>query len=487
LSAQASPRRAGAASRSGRRQACRRCRALEKENEGLRREVRKLRAQNRRLERQLERTLRAGKRQAAPFSKGKPKSQPRRPGRRPGADYGPRARRPVPSQVDEILEVPLPGRCPECGGPVEPGDVSEQYQTEIPPVRPHVTCFRIHRGKCSRCGKTVRGRHPRQTSDAVGAAASQLGPRAVALAAQLNKGLGLSFDKCSDLYATAFGFQVSRSGLCQALHRLAGAAEPTYDALVASLRAAPVVSPDETGWKVGGELVWLWAFATPDLSVYAIQDGRGFEQAASVLGTDFAGTLIRDGWAPYRRFADARHQSCLAHLLRRAHELIDAAQAGAARFPHAVRRILQKGLDLRDRYLSGKVSPHGLVVATGRLEAEMDRLLQWNVAYPPNVRFLNHLVREQAYLFTFLHNPVAVEATNWWSEQAIRPAVVTRKVCGGNRTWLGALTQQVLGSVHATARKQGLSPIDVFAELYCSPRPLVIPLIGIAPPQLQPP
>jgi len=487
LSAPPSPRRAGAAFRNGRRRTCRRCRALEQDNEALRLEVRKLKAQNRCLERQLERTLRAGKRQAAPFSKGEPKSRPRRPGRRPGADYGPRARRPVPSQVDEILEVPLPERCPGCGGPVEPGEVSEQYQTEIPPLRPHVTCFRIHRGTCSRCGRAVRGRHSRQTSDAVGAAASQLGPRAVALAAQLNKGLGLSFDKCSDLYATAFGLQVSRSGLCQALHRLAGAAEPTYDALVAALRAAPVVSPDETGWKVGGELVWLWAFATPDLSVYAIQDGRGFEQAAGVLGADFAGTLIRDGWAPYRRFHEASHQSCLAHLLRRSHELIDAALAGAARFPHAVRRILQKGLDLRDRYLSGGVSAHGLAVATGRLEAQMDRLLQCNVAYPPNVRFLNHLVREQPYLFTFLHDPVAVEATNWWSEQAIRPAVVTRKVSGGNRTWPGALTQQVLASVHATARKQGLSPIEAFAELYCSPEPLVIPFPGIAPPQLQPP
>ena len=79
------------------------------------------------------------------------------------------------------------------------------------------------------------------------------------------------------------------------------------------MREAPVVSPDETGWKVGGELQWLWVFATPDLTVYAIQDGRGFEQATRVLGPDYDGVLIRDGWAPYRRFEEARHQSCVAH------------------------------------------------------------------------------------------------------------------------------------------------------------------------------
>ena len=66
---------------------------------------------------------------------------------------------------------------------------------------------------------------------------------------------------------------------------------------------------------------WLWAFATPQTTVYAIRSGRGFDDAATVLGTDFAGVLVRDGWAPYRRFTHALHQSCLAHLIRRARQL----------------------------------------------------------------------------------------------------------------------------------------------------------------------
>jgi transposase len=404
-----------------------------------------------------------------------------------GADYGVPARRRAPEQVDEIVEVPLPDVCRDCGGTVEPGSVTDPYQTDIPPVRPHVTHFRIHLGTCSGCGKAVRGRHPRQTSDAVGAAGSQLGPRAVALAAHLNKGLGLSFDKCTVLYDTAFGLEVSRSGLSQALDRLADAAEPTYQGLIQSLHEAPVVSPDETGWKVGGELQWLWAFATPDLTVYTIQDGRGFKQATRILAPDYDGVLIRDGWAPYRRFEEAHHQSCLAHLLRRCRRLIDDAVAGAARFPHAVRRLLLEGLTLRDRFRAEEISPHGLAVLTGKLEAKMHRLLQWNVQVPANRRFINHLTTEQPYLFTFLHN-LDVEATNWWSEHAIRPAVVTRKVTGGNRTWAGALTQEVLASVLATSRKQGLSPYDVLRDIYCSPKPLVIDFKPPPPPpQLQPP
>jgi transposase len=62
--------------------------------------------------------------------------------------------------------------------------VEEQYQTEI--VRTtSVTWFRVYVGDCTAYGTRVQGRHPRQTSDALGAAASQLGPDAVSLATVL--------------------------------------------------------------------------------------------------------------------------------------------------------------------------------------------------------------------------------------------------------------------------------------------------------------
>ena len=83
---------------------CPRVRALEAEVAALRRKVDEL--------------MRAGKRQAAPFSKGEPKPDPKRPGRKPGKDYGRRAHRPRPRRVDEDYDVPLPPACthPGCGG-----------------------------------------------------------------------------------------------------------------------------------------------------------------------------------------------------------------------------------------------------------------------------------------------------------------------------------------------------------------------------------
>ena len=101
------------------------------------------------------------------------------------------------------------------------------------------------------------------------------------------------------------------------LHRAARAAAPAYTELCEQVRNAPVVTPDETGWRVGGIRHWLWTFVTPDTTVYAICPGRGFNDAATVLGTDYVGVLVRDGWAPYRCF-DGLHQTCLNHLLHAA-------------------------------------------------------------------------------------------------------------------------------------------------------------------------
>lgn len=435
------------------------------------------------LEKDLEAARRAAKRQAAPFSKGAPTPTPRRPRRKPGRAYGRRAWRPVPDHIDEVVEVLPPPQCAACGGRVGTERVAVQYQADLPPVRPHVTAFHVHVGRCRRCGRRVQGRDARQTSTAAGAAASQVGPRALAWAAWLHTGLGVPFAKVATILRTGFGLTITAGGLVQALHRVAARSAPTYGALITAVRHSPVVAPDETGWKVGWRLWWLWVFVTREVTVYALQPGRGYAQTAAILGPRYAGVLVRDGWAPYRKLSQATHQTCLAHLLRRCHLLLETAQRGAARFPHAVRRVLGTALALRDRRDRGELLGHGLRVTVGRLEARTDRLLAGRVTHRPNRRFLQHLHTERPALFTCLHR-ADVGATNWQAELAIRPAVVTRKVCGGNRTARGATTQSIVASVLRSAHQQRHDPLALLIALQRSPRPVVADLLppGPAPP-----
>lgn len=280
----------------------RKLREVRSERDRLAGEVEVLRTEKAALSAKLEEARRAAKRQAAPFSKGRPtpSAERKRPGRKAGAEHGRHAHRARPEVCDEEVAAPLPESCPHCGcTEVGVEDWSEQFQEELVAavVRRR---FLVAKGRCPACERSVRGRHPGQTSDALGAAGTMLGPRAVALAAWLHYGCGTSAAKVARLFGQ-LGLEVSAAGITQAMARLAGDATGTYDALVAALRASPVVSPDETGWRIDGERGWLWVFVGRTVTVYDIAVGpgaRGFDTARQILGEDYSGVPCRDGWAP---------------------------------------------------------------------------------------------------------------------------------------------------------------------------------------------
>jgi transposase len=450
-------------------------REIERLREDLRRseaERQRLRRENEKLKEELDAARRAVYRQAAPFSRGTRVAVPRRPGRRAGAAYGRRAHRAIPRTIDDVYEAPLPTHCPQCHGAVRHVRVATQYQEELPVQRPIVRAFHIHIGRCVRCQRRVQGRHPLQTSNALGAAAVQLGPQTVALAVLLNKRFGLPYGKIAALLRDRFGVTVTRGGLVHAIHRAARQAHPTYTALCATVRGSPVVTADETSWRVAADLQWLWAFVTPETTVYKIQPGRGLAQAASVIGIEYAGVLQRDGWQSYRQFRAAIHQTCLAHLLRRCRVLL--LDYPGHPFVAAVKAVLQAALATRARFRAGGVSEHGLAVARGHYLERLGRLLERTSSrHLPLQRFQSHLIVEYGAIFSFLFDP-SLDATNWRAEHALRPAVVTRKMCGGgNRTARGADSQQVLASVLRTADQRGLDVTALLATLLTAPVPTV--------------
>ena len=450
---------------------------LIKENETLRKQVEKLIVENDRLRRELEEALRRVKRQAAPFSRGKRNKKPKRPGRKRGAEYGKHATRPIPDHIDEEIAVPLPSRC-ECGGRTVYDETRSQYQEDI--VRKTIVRrFDVEIGHCSCCGRRIQGRDDLQTSDALGAAGVQIGPEALSLAAHLRKEMGLSDGRAARVLELGWGLEMSRSGICRAVIRVAEKAAPTYEQLRSVVRQADVAWMDETGWRVAATLQWLWGAVTETVTVYDILPGRGFNQAASILGAEWEGWLHHDGWRVYYQFLKAFHQSCLNHLLTRCRDLIERVSPSAARFPFRVQRLLRKGLDLRDRFLRYDISEHGLAIASGRIEAAMEELLSRSYRSPENRRLAKHLRHEQPWLFTFLQRPDIVDATNNVAERAMRPAVIARKTWGGNRTESGAEAQKTLMSVLATCRQQGKDSFQRLVELLRSPVPTIMDIVTV--------
>jgi transposase len=437
------------------------------ENAQLRRQLQQLRRACDELRQQLQDALRAGKRQAAPFAKGPPKPDPKKPGRKPGPRHGRHGHRPPPppERVDEDHDAPLPDACPDCGGGVEETHRDTRFQTDIP-RRPVVRRFTIHCGRCRACGRSCRGRHPLQTGDATGACASQVGPDAQAAVVVLNKECGLSYRKVSRAFAALFGIPLTRGACTQIVLRAGRRLSPAYQEIRLRLQASGDLTPDETGWRVGGQPAWLHCWVGDAATCYDIHPQRGADAPVAVIGLGWDGVLVHDGWAAYDRFAEAAHPQCVAHVLRRARELERSQPGRAKEFPRRVIRLFQGALHVRDAALAGEVGEaelerehrrHGdaLLDLTGRPRA--------NAA---NAQLARHLRRHGEQWFMFLVDP-SLPATNYRAEQALRPAVVNRKVWGGNRTASGAGARKVILSVLETCKQQARSGFQYVRDTLC--------------------
>lgn len=420
------------------------------------------------LEARLAELERAGKRQAAPFSHGPPKPHPKTPGRKSGKRHGRHGHRPPPGPEDaihEFCDAPLPACCPHCSGGIEETAIDFQFQTDIArqPIRRR---FTIHRGRCRQCGRALHGRHPLQTSDATGAAQSQVGPDAQAAVVLLNKRFGLSHIKTAQVMTDMCGVPLTRGAVTQMILRAGERLQPAYQEILSQLPEQPWISPDETGWRIGGHSAWLHVWVSGKLTCYAIDPHRSAAALEKHLGLGYDGVLVHDGWASYDRFEQAIHQQCVAHLTGRAHAVEDQATGRARVFPRQVIDLFQSALAVRNQAQAGQVSQEELYQAYEHYSEQLHALTERPRANQANDALARHLNNHVAEWFVFLLDPT-VPATNWPAEQAIRPAVVNRKVWGGNRNDRGAASQSTLMSVIATCRQHTRDALAYLSDGLC--------------------
>jgi transposase len=422
---------------------------LQKEVDALQQQLQDTNDRNQGLSAKVQELEEKPARQAAPFripDKHRV-TDPRKPGRPPGHPGNSRG---IPGQVDEEIIVPLKA-CPRCGGPVRVRREVVQYVEELPVVRPRVVRLTTQEADCPRCQKAVRSTHPLQVSLAQGAAGVQLGPRALGVAAQLNRQHGLTLRKTCAVLRELFQLRLSPGGLAQALARVAGKLEPAYQNLLARLRAGPCVHSDETSWWVGGPGHWLWVFASKGITVYQVARGRGRNVVASALGPEFAGVLVSDCLAVYDD-VNACQQKCYSHHFK---AISQGLEQGPSAYLEELRALLRAALALK---AAGLEEP-----ALARHRQALERKAQELLSQPrpgaeEKVRL--RLFKQRDHLFTFLDHP-EVDATNNLAERQLRPAVIARKLSCGNKTSRGARTWEILASLAASCAQCGES----FAQL----------------------
>jgi transposase len=426
------------------------------------------------LREEIEKLRREGKRQAAPFSKGKPVEDRKRPGRKPG--QGPFLRRSAPlEEATETINAAAPECCPHCGGDLELGREEAATRTDLPIPRPVITAYRVQVCRCRRCGKTVRGTAPGLAPDQSGATAHRIGAGVMAAAHMLHYGVGIPVRRVPAVLSALTGVSLTQGALTQdALRRAAGPVGAAYQELRQQVREAPVVHTDDTGWRIDGRTAHLMGFDTDQSTVYQIRGRHRNEEVREIIPADYQGVLVTDRGKSYdaEELAEVAQQKCLAHLLRNVSEVIEDKRGPARRFGAKLKALLREGLTLW--HARGTLDGDEFRTRSQQLDQHLtDHLRNRILKDHENQKLLNGIgsQHDRGHLLRFL-TVEGVEPTNNRAERILRPAVIARKVSHCSKNQRGAEAFAAFASIIQTARKKAQQTIpQTLLGLFARPAP----------------
>ena len=448
----------------------------------LQEQVGQLSAANEELRKEIAELKRAGKRQAAPFSKETRTTNPKRPGRKPGMGSFSFRKAPSPDEVTEPpVDVPVTAEaCPNCGGMLQHERVELAYVTDIPPIpQPMMTKYRMEVCRCMSCGKQVRGRHPDVAPDQCGASAHRVGRRAMAAAHVLHYGVGVPVRKVPTVLKALTGLELTQAAITQdAMRRVQGPVGTLYEELRASVKNSRTVHTDDTGWRVGGKPAFLMVFETEEATVYQVRPRHRNEEVREVIPSDYLGVMVTDRGRSYdsQTLARVRQQKCLAHVLRSISQVVKTKKGRGRSFGNRLKLLLREAMELWQAYHRGEAVD--FAAQAERLIRELAyHLRDRPMADPDNWRLQNELGwhNDRGNLLRFLNDP-SIEPTNNRAERALRPAVIARKVshCSKNAQGADAFAAftSVLRTLGRTANQslvQGLCQVFGGTPVHVSP------------------
>lgn len=432
------------------------------------RQVTRLEARIERLEEKLRESPQNSSRPPSSDPPGKPLPPQRSPSERkqggqPGHEG--KARKLVAEdQLDEVIEH-WPASCSGCGADLDSGEreplgAPHRHQvTELPPIAVTVAEHRAHALRCPDCGHATRAELPQ------GARASAFGPRLQAAIALLSVRNRVSRRDGAELCGELFGAAVSTGSVDAICQRASGALQAPYAELRETVKDAPVLCVDETGWRNAGQKRTLWGAITDTHAAFHIAADRHERELPELIGEGFAGIVSSDRWWAYDCLDPARRQVCWAHLLRdfRRHS---EGLAEQGRFGEAGLEVCRELFGAWDAFaahgdrerLAGEVAP---------IKRTLRALLEpHQVKSTRNRRFrtfARNLLKLWPALWTFTEVE-GVEPTNNRAERGLRSAVIYRKVSLGSQSAAGERFAERMLSVSGTCRLQGRSLFGFLIE-----------------------
>ena len=322
-----------------------------------------------------------------------------------------------------------------------------QYGWRLVNGQARYICYHLYALPQSPNVPEVRGLRTRQ---------SEYGLEIILTVAFLHYWTGISLDHVCSVVEFFTGLALSKSQANALLNQLSSDWDDQYDTIAELLSRQMVIYIDETGWKVGSDSCYTWAFSTAMHVLFRCGVGRGKAEAETILGKSFEGIGVTDDYGAYQSLF-LEHQLCWAHLLRKAIKLMlqHPDEAAYKLFLDELYAIYQQAIRWqKDRRLTvGRAEK--IILLQDRI-CELcdlsDRTIDSTTMSAHEQAFIRlhkELIRGLDALFVFVAHP-EVEPTNNRSERNVRHEAMVRKGGRTSKSQPGAKRRGIIMTVLAT-------------------------------------
>jgi hypothetical protein len=368
-----------------------------------------------------------------------------------------------PVEFDQLVVVPAPCQCPDCGGAVKARPdrpVYDHLQEDWINGQRVVTCFRHEQGRCRKCRRWTRQPGEGELLRAM------IGPNVRAASLFLQYDIGLTLRKVVRSIAGLAQFDFVPASLLQFGKEAAVKAKPLAQDVAEKLRACDANHADETYYRINGQPAIVWFHGNEHLAHFCITGTRSGKVSRTILGEDYSGGLHMDCYAGYDRHKTPIKQRCLAHLKRSAEawcKLLPANAHASRAFFTAVTQWVKRGCAWHRKW-KNRIGAEKDREANW-LRQELERLQQMPTDSERAARLQKRIRRYRKEWLTFMDHP-GVSPTNNLAEQALRAVVILRKLTFGSRTKAGAKRLGTMMTVIETAKRQGKSILKFLMALF---------------------
>lgn len=373
----------------------------------------------------------------------KSKSRRKR-GGQPGHDKHTRLVIPT-DQCQDVIPC-WPHECRRCGQPLtgtDPQPIRHQVW-EIPEIKPQVTEYQQHRLVCT-CGCSTCGELP------PGVPSGQAGPQLIALSALLMACFRQSKRRAAWFLSMILNVPASPGWMVRLQNRAAEAVEPAYEELGQQLAKQAVLHIDESPSKEGKTKAWVWTFVASTFTFFACRLSRAATVLDERLGKSYDGIIHCDRAKMYWAFG--RLQWCWAHLKRDFQGLIDSRCGVKNRLGHDLMRETKKMFALWQNVRNGTLSRGAFRRRMKPIRKQIESYLLRGYCNERAYGFCKELYEYRHRLWTFV-DVDGVEPTNNAAEQALRHAVIWRKLSFGTQSAGGSRFVERMLTVIETCRRQ---------------------------------